>query len=182
MQTYFRDIAINSPKALKLGAFDAFNKLYTLSLEDDFVEIDVFNCSNSFQKVITDNYSYILKLNNEIGDINLNYNVLSGSVTIKTTFNNNVQTHLATIGVGTVTIDRNTLGGDELLIELIPTSPNSEIQITNLCPYSYSFRCCFSCSIRRNRRRKTIQNRFRSGLNNFLQYEDAAPHITNNQV
>ena len=172
MQTYFRDIAINSPKALKLGAFDAFNKLYTLSLEDDFVEIDVFNCSNSFQKVITDNYSYILKLNNEIGDINLNYNVLSGSVTIKTTFNNNVQTHLATIGAGTVTIDRNTLGSDELLIELIPTSPNSEIQITNLCPIPTPLDVVLVVLSDETDAEKTIQNRFRSGLNNFLQYED----------
>lgn len=172
MQTYFRDIAINSPKALKLGAFDAFNKFYTLSLEDDFTKIDVFNCSNSFQKVITDNYSYILKLNNEIGDINLNYNVLYGSVTIKTTFNNSVQTHLATTGTGTVTIDRNTLSSDELLIELIPTTPNSEIQITNLCPIPTPLTIVLVVLGDELDNGKTILNRFRANSNSFLQYED----------
>lgn len=173
MQTYFRNNSIAFRNSKKIGAFDAFNKLYTLSLEQLNNTIDVFNCGNSFQKVLTAPYEYILKLNNQIGDIELNYNVLSGSVTIETTFDNTLYTVVAT-GTGTITIPRNNLDADEILFELTPNNPNTnnEIQITNVCPIPTPLDIVLVVLGDELDNGKTIQNRFRANLNSFLQYED----------
>jgi hypothetical protein len=174
MQTYFRNNSIAFKNSKKIGAFDAYNKLYTLSLEQSNTEIDIFDCGNAFQKVLTANYQYILKLNDQTGSIQLNYNVLSGSITAKTTFNNLIQTNILTVGTGTITILRDTLEADELIVELTPNDVNiiNEISITNLCPVTIPLDVVLVVLSDALDSEQTIQNRFRSGLNNFLQYED----------
>lgn len=174
METYFRNNSIVFRNSKKIGAFDSFNKLYTLSLEETNNVIDIFNCGNSFQKVLTEKYTYILKLNDQIGNIVLNCNVLSGSITVKTTFNNVVQTNTLTTGIATVTVNRNTLDSDELLIELTPNNTNStnEITITNVCPIPIPLDVVLVVVGDELDSGKTIQNRFKANLNNFLQYED----------
>jgi hypothetical protein len=174
METYFRNNSIAFRNSKKIGAFDSFNKLYTLSLQEANNAIDVFNCGNSFQKALTSVYQYILKLNDQTGNITLNCNVLSGSVTIETTFNNIVQTNTFTTGAYTVTINRNTLDSDELLVKLTPTNLNvvNEISITNVCPILIPLDIVLVVVGDDLDSGKTIQNRFKANLNNFLQYED----------
>ena len=174
METYFRNNSIAFRNSKKIGAFDSFNKLYTLSLEQANNAIDIFNCGNSFQKTLTEKYTYVLKLNDQIGNAVLNCNVLSGSVTIKTTFNNVVKTNTFTTGMSVITIDRDTLDSDEVLIELTPNSINStnEIAITNVCPIPIPLDIVLVVLGDELDSGKTIQNRFKANLNNFLQYED----------
>nr|WP_315173585.1 Ig-like domain-containing protein [uncultured Flavobacterium sp.] len=174
MQTYFRNNSIAFKNSKKIGAFDSFNKLYTLSLEQNNTVVDVFDCGNTFQKVITNTYQYILKLNDQTGTITLNYNVLSGNINVKTIFNNTEQLRNITTGSGTISIVRDTLDANELIVELTPNNNTSihEIAITNVCPIATPLDVVLVVLSDELDAEKTIQNRFRSGLNNFLQYED----------
>ena len=174
METYFRNNSIAFRNSKKIGAFDSFNKLYTLSLEQTNNAIDIFNCGNSFQKVLTEKYTYILKLNDQIGNIQLSYNITYASIDIKTTFNNVTQVGTFT-GNGVITINRNTLDSNELLVELMPVQTfgrPAEISITNICSVQIPLDVILVVLGDDLDAGKTIQNRFKSGLNNFLIYED----------
>lgn len=173
LQNYFRNNSINFRNSKKIGAFDAFNKLYTLHFDENEIKTNFANCGESFQRKITENYKYILKLNNQVGDIVLNYNVILGNINIKTKLNNNEQTHTAT-GAGNITIARTSLDFKELIVELTPTNANSvnEIIITNICPLPTPLNIVLVVIGDTDDNTKTILNRFRSNSNSFLQYED----------
>lgn len=173
METYFRNNSITFKNSKKIGAFDSFNKLYTLSLEQKDNTAQIFDCGNSFQKVITEKYSYTLSLNNEIGDIVLTFNVISGGVIVKTKFNNNEVTNTIT-QTSNITIDRNTLIATELFVEITPltTTVKNEILVTNLCPVPIPLSLVLVVIGDVIDKNKTIQNRFRAEKNTFSQYED----------
>ena len=61
-----------------------------------------------------------------------------------------------------------------MIVELTPNNSNSinEIAITNVCPIATPLDIVLVVLSDELDAEKTIQNRFRSGLNNFLQYED----------
>lgn len=173
MSTYFRNLAIAFRNATKIGAFDSFNKLYTLSIGDEPVKLDRFNCGNIFQKILTENYSYILNLNNQIGVISLQYNISLGSINITTTFNNISVLHTGLSGMGTISINRNTLDENELLVAMEVTSGSkTTVSITNLCPVSIPLNIVLVVLGDQLDAGKTILNRFRKNISSFLQYED----------
>jgi len=173
METYFRNNSIAFRNSKKIGAFDTYNKLYTLSLEQNINEINIVNCGDTFQKVITESFKYILKLNNQKGNITLNYNVISGSIIAKTKFNDIEQTNTIT-GSGNIIVNRNTLNTDDFFIELLPTNLNvlNEIIITNLCPLPIPLDIVLVVVGNTYDNGKTILNRFKTNLNAFLEYED----------
>lgn len=171
METYFRDIAINFRNAIKIGSFDTFNKLYTLSIGEEPIRPNYFNCGNQLLKTITEPFSYILNLNNQIGEIILTYKVMSGNVNITTTFNNITETNSNLTGIGSITIDRNTLSENELFITITPNGA-STFEITNICPIPIPLDIVLVVLGDELDAGKTILNRFRTNLNSFFQYED----------
>jgi hypothetical protein len=170
MESYFRNLSIAFRNATKIGAFDTFNKLYTLSIGDEPITLDYFNCDNVFEREITEEYSYILNLNNQIGDITLDYDIV-GDVNITTVFNGATETHDDLTGVGSITIDRDTLDDNELLVTINPNE-DSYITITNICPLPIPLDIVLVVLGDELDTDKTILNRFRSSLNAFLEYED----------
>jgi len=170
MQTYFRNLSINFRNAVKIGAYDAFNKLYTLNIGEEPEIIDYLNYGNSFHKLITEQYSYILRLNNQIGEIQLHY-VVTGNVDINTQFDGIIERHPNLTGTGFITFNRNSLDDNKVIVNIIPNM-NSQIQITNGYPIPIPLDIVLVVLGDENDNGKNIQNRFRTNLNNFLQYED----------
>jgi hypothetical protein len=171
MVSEFRNLAISNRNAIKIGAFDTFNKLYTLHFGDEPITIDYFNCGNVFEKKITEEFSYILNLNNQIGQITLNYEIVSGNVNITTTLNEVTENHDNLTGTGNIVVERNTLNENQLVITITPNS-NSIVKITNLCPMPVPLDIVLVVLGDELDAGKTILNRFRTNLNSFVQYED----------
>lgn len=172
MQSFFRNLAISHRNAIKIGGFDTFNKLYTLSIGDEPVIPNEFNCGNSFSRTITAPFSYTLNLNNQVGEIVLNYNIPSGNVTITTVFNGTSETHEDLTGAGSITIDRDTLDQNELFVTITPNDTPSLVQITNVCPLPTPLEIVLVVLGDELDAGKTILNRFRANLNSFFQHED----------
>jgi hypothetical protein len=182
METHFRNLAITHRNAIKIGSFDTFHKLYTLSIGEEPIQLDYFNCGNIFEKEITESYTYILNLNNQLGDITLNYQITGGSVNITTLFNGVTENHEDLTGTNTVTIDRNTLEENQVIITITPiiviapigneSEPGIYVKITNVCPIPIPLNIVLVVIGDVLEAGKTILNRFRTNLNTFFQYED----------
>jgi hypothetical protein len=170
MVSYFRNIAISNRKALKIGGFDKFNERYTLSIGDEPIRLNYFDCGNVLEREITEEFSYILNLNNQIGEVTLDYNI-TGDVNITTLFNGTTVVNENLTGVGSIVINRDSLEDNQIVITITPNQ-TSYIIITNICPLPVPLDIVLVVVGDVGDAGKTILNRFRTNLNTFLECED----------
>lgn len=134
MADFFRDLTIESYGSKKIGGFDPYKNLYVLSSETPLVPEYSVGCGNVLYKQLTEPFTYTFNLNDLVGDIVLNYEVISGTVDIEVSYDGTTTQELGVSGTGTVTVPRNNLSVDQAVVTITPVSEEAVIQITNVCP------------------------------------------------
>ena len=135
MIDWFRDKFIINPSSKKIGGFDPYFKQYVLSVEDEIPKILQLHCSNIVTKLGRNTpFIYKLKLNDEYGNIVLNYKITSGNASIEVLFNAITTVASNVTGIGSITVSRDTLLIDIARITITPVTPTASYEISNNCP------------------------------------------------
>lgn len=130
---WFRDLTIETYGSKKLGGYDPYKKMYVLHSETPLIPEFNVSCGNVIYREILDTFTYKFYLNNLMGDIVINYNILEGEVAIQTTYNGSASVIPSATGEGTITVERDDLDSNYIEVQIAP-NPTAKIQITNLCP------------------------------------------------
>lgn len=136
MEDWFRDNFIENPNSLKLGQYDPYFDQYTLTLGEEPVSptLEVPCGTELYKSLQTEPFTYILKLNNLEGDIEIPYTVTAGSINITATFNGSDYTTGTVDASGTLSFERDTLLEDEVTVVITPVVSPSEYTLANTCP------------------------------------------------
>lgn len=173
VRNFFRDLFINRTKGKIISGYDPYLDLTTFTIEENVTEIPIYNCGN---EIVKDNvflpFTYTLQLNALTGDIVLNYNITSGTATIKLTHDSVTEVVSGVSGIGNITIKKSDLSKTTASITITPVSESISFSITNNCPIGIPLDIVLVVINDENDLDKTILNRFRSDLNAFIQNED----------
>lgn len=131
---FFRDLTIESFGSKKIGGYDPHKKMYALSSETELTPEFNVGCGNSIYKLIAQPFTYNFNLNDLIGDIVINYEVISGEVDIEVDYDSVITQELGVTTTGTITIPRTNTSILKAVVTLTPVSETAIIQITNICP------------------------------------------------
>lgn len=173
VRNFFRDLFINRTKGKIISGYDPYLDLTTFTIEENVTEIPIYNCGNEIVKDnVSEAFTYTLQLNTLTGDIILNYNITSGSATIQLTHDSVTEVVSGVSGIGTLTIERDTISITTASVTITPVSDSISFSITNNCPIGIPLDIVLVVINDINDSEKTILNRFRSNLNGFIQNED----------
>ena len=167
MVSYFRDMFINNPSSKKLGGYDPYHKKFVLTAEDEDAVIYNLSCGNTITKEITEEFQYVLDLNDLTGEIVLSYNITSGNATIQAEYDGDITVVSNTTGTGTITIEREDLSSDSVLVTVTPVSDSVSLEISNTCPIGSAMKLITIVLADETDLGKTIINRFKRGSGSF---------------
>ena len=136
MGDYFRDEFINTASSKVLGSYDPYFDQYVLTLGDEeslgLLEV---GCGGNMHKIDQSTpFTYILKLNDLLGEVFVNYNITNGVANIHATYNNATYGVNNRSGIGYLNFDRNDLEEDEVLITVTPIGSPIEYDMSHTCP------------------------------------------------
>jgi hypothetical protein len=173
MGDFFRDLFRQQPKSKKVAAFDPYHNQYILSVDDEPATILSLGCDNTiFKKNITTSFTYNLTINDLEGDIVLNYDISLGNATITALFDGDIFVESNVTGLGTITIPRDNLSENIVVITITPVTEIVDFEISNVCPTGIPMKVIeivLSDSLDLN---KTITNRYRWGNSNLFTEND----------
>lgn len=179
MVDYFRDLFIQKPFSKKLGAFDPYHKQFFISVGEEPDRIYELQCGNS---IIKDNvdapFSYNFNINDLVGDIVLNYNIISGNATITALYDGDVFVASNVTGVGNITIPRTNVVQKIVSVTITPVGGAISFEIANICPLGIPLTVVSIVLNDNSDIGKTIINRYRWGGNNFYSEND----LFNNEI
>lgn len=158
LEDWFRDLTMTSYGSKKLGGYDPYKKMYVLHSETPLIPTFNASCGNTIYREITNTFNYTLNLNNLVGDIVLNYNIIEGEVAIQTNYYGNIYSFPGLTGNGSITVPRNDLSSNVLELQIAP-NPTAKIQITNLCPTGVALKMVHIVLCDEEDLNKTIINR-----------------------
>jgi len=173
MLDWWRDLFRLQPNAKMIGAIDPYLKQYVYSVGEEPVRVYELECGNTIVKNNqSEPFTYTLNLNEMIGDIDFNYNITEGNVTIVATYNS-IDTVVSNVtGEGVLTIYRNNLSVDTVTITITPISDAASYEITNLCPVGIAMTIVSMVVNDSGDLTKTINNRFRWSGGAFFNSND----------
>ena len=174
MIDYFRDLFISKPFAKKIGGFDPYHKQYFISFGDEPDRVYNANCGNTIVKNNTSTVlTYILNLNNLVGDIVLNYNITDGNATITALYDGDTSVASNVTGLGSITIPRTDVNLTEVLITVTPVGEDAiSYEISNICPVGIPLKVVEIVLNDDSDTGKTIDNRYRWGGSNYFSTND----------
>jgi hypothetical protein len=173
VKNFIRDLFINRTKGKIISGYDPYLDLTTFTIEENVTEIPIYNCGNEIvKKNVSGPFTYTLKLNELTGDIVLNYNITNGSATIEVNYDGNTQVASGVSGIGTITIERNNITETTATITVTPIVIGINFTIVNNCPIGVPLDIVMVVLNDESENEKTIINRFRSGLNAFIQNDE----------
>lgn len=173
MVDFFRDLFTSNPNSKKIGSYDPYLNQYVLSTENEAVAIYNIECGNTIVKENQNTpFTYTLNLNDLEGNIILNYNITVGNATITGTINGSVSVVSNVTGIGTLTIPRNALNANSLLVAIIPISQVISFEITNICPVGIPMKVVSIVQNDGGDIGKSIINRYRWGTSPFYAETD----------
>ena len=149
MRSWFRDLFIGSSDTQKLGAFDPYMNEYVLSSNEIKIpqEEPAQNCGVKRTITVTqaDPLSFTVNLGETTGVCTISYDIISiasdagatGGITIAEDYQG-TSTFINTLGAGTITFDKNSVGDDDVVVTLTPSSGAGKqtvvLEITVGCP------------------------------------------------
>jgi hypothetical protein len=162
---YFRDKFIKNKTSFKIGGFDPYFKQYILTIQDEVPVLLELECNNSIYKTnIKDVFSYNLNLNNLVGNIVLNYNIINGNATITAIHNGITYVASNVNGIGNITIPRTDLDQDVVFVTITPVSEVITYEIANSCPVGVPMKIVEIIANDTEDLGKNIINRYRWGI------------------
>lgn len=177
MKDYFRDMFRDKPFGKKLGAYDPYFRQYVIFADEEPDRMYEANCGNTLYKANqTEPFTYTLYLNELTGDIVLNYDVTDGEVTISAVHDGTTTTQTGLTGTGNVTITRDNISADTVVITITPTVEPATYQISNVCPLGLAMKIVTLVVGDVGDLTKSIVNRFRWNSGNF--YEENETFLT----
>ena len=120
LTSHFRNLFIKNPTSRKIGGWDPYRKQYVLMVEDDPEKLFETYCGNIIQKMINESFTYIVNINNLLGDFILNYEVLNGAVTISANYDGENYDAENVNASGNITIPRNNLDVSKVYVTVTP--------------------------------------------------------------
>lgn len=177
MKDYFRDMFRDKPFGKKLGAYDPYFRQYVIFADEEPDRMYEANCGNTLYKANqTEPFTYTLYLNELTGDIVLNYDITDGEVTISAVHDGTTTTQTGLTGTGNVTITRDNISADTVVITITPTVEPATYQISNVCPLGLAMKIVTLVVGDVGDLTKSIVNRFRWNSGNF--YEENETFLT----
>jgi len=136
MTDWFRDNFRENQESKKLGGYDPYFDQYTLTLgtqpDSPLLQVD---CGATIYKTLqTEEFVYVLKLNGLEGDIEIPYEVSSGTATITAQFNGSTYQVPVASGTGTLSFERDTLEEELVTITITPVMSPVEYTLSHVCP------------------------------------------------
>jgi hypothetical protein len=108
--------------------------MYVLFNETELIPEYNASCGNTIYKLITDIFTYNFNLNNLVGDIIINYEIISGEVDIDVDYDGVVTEAHGLVSTGSITINRDDITKLIAVITVTPITETAVVQITNVCP------------------------------------------------
>jgi hypothetical protein len=109
MRSWFRDLFLKSFFTEKLGGFDPYMNEYVLSSNANLVPVPALEreCGYVLEQLNTLNtFSFNLNLGTTIGDVNIDYNISSGSLAVSISYNQNLIVNTFISGTGVLTFNK----------------------------------------------------------------------------
>lgn len=135
MRSFFRDEFINNVNNIKIGGYDPFSDEYVLSIKDDTLPISkaVFDCGfNISQQGSSTISEYTVDLGDNVGDVDIDYNVSSGSVLVNVNYNGLTTINQTVTGSGVLSFSKDVLEITNAEVTITPTNATYNINIG--CP------------------------------------------------
>lgn len=178
MKDWFRDVFHNNNKARVIGGIDPYHKLYQITIGDQPQQFLELQCNNTISKYNQNTpFTYKLKLNSLSGDVVLNYNILSGNVTITATFDGETYVKTNVTGTGNLTFERTSLIENIVIITVTPIGGAVNYEIGNTCPLGKELKIVSIILNDSNDIGKTMTNRFRWGSSVFYETNDLFDNV-----
>lgn len=136
MKDWFRDIFRAYKNAKVIGGVDSYSKnTYQISIGDKPLSETEVSCGNTIIKNKQgDPFSYILNLNDNLGEIQVEYSINGSATMIAEIGGQIVATIQVSTGDGDFMIPRNSIEYTQALITIIPYTELIDIELTNICP------------------------------------------------
>lgn len=164
---FFRDLTIEGFGSKKIGGYDPHKKMYALFSETALTPEFNVGCGNVIYKSITSEFIYSFYLNALVGDIVLDYEIISGEVDIEVDYDSSVTQELGATGTGTITIPRTNTSELIATVTITPVSESAVVQITNVCPLGVPLKLIQITLCDEEDLGKTITNRHSWGVSSL---------------
>lgn len=136
LESYFRNLFNKYKKSKKIAGYDPYFNQYIFNFSEIEPNLRQANCGNiiiQYNQIIP--FNYILNLNEIVGDVILNYNILSGNANITAIYDGVTYSASNVNGLGTLTIPRLSDFPDTINISISSADmDNISFEITNICP------------------------------------------------
>ena len=175
MRSWFRDLFIGSGETQKLGAFDPYMNEYVLSSNETKIpqEEPAQNCGVKRTITVTqaDPLSFTVNLGETVGTCTISYDIISiasdagatGGITIAEDYQG-TSTFINTLGAGTITFDKDSVGDDDVVVTLTPSSGAGKqtvvLEITVGCPAAQEITLTTFCTSNAASAGRTIHNQY----------------------
>lgn len=164
---FFRDLTIEGFGSKKIGGYDPHKKMYAMSSETPLTPEFNVGCGNTIYKLITSEFIYTFNLNNLVGDIVFNYDIISGAVDIEVDYDSSITQELGATGIGTITIPRTDITKLTAIVTITPVSESAVVKITNVCPLGTPLKLIQITLADEDDLGKTITNRHSWGVSSL---------------
>ena len=169
MRTWFRDLFNTSFKTQKLGGFDPYMNEYVLSSNDNKLPQEKTCVSCGITKNIkidaANPYNVCHNLGDLVGDVNITYEILEGSITIDAVYDGNTFTTGKVSSSGVLTFDKDSVLQDTTEVSIIG---NGIVNLTVACPDADEITIVMVQVSSNNDSGETIHNEYRWTDNSFI--------------
>lgn len=134
MRTWFRDLFKNSFNTEKLGSYNPFSQVYTLSSNENVLPVMVndISCGRTVSQIASnETIQYNIQFSDIYGEASIDYDFSSGSADLEVIYNNEVVINQNISGQGSVVFDKDSINISEALVKVVPSNAT----------YSITFNC-----------------------------------------
>ena len=135
MRSWFRDQFLGNKDKIHLGGYDPYMNEYVLSLTEGQFEstLENVNCGFSVSQELSSSVLvYSVVLESVTGDVDIDYSVLSGTVTINVVYNGSQVINQTVASNGTLTFSKDQQGFDSCIVTITPNNATYNLQFG--CP------------------------------------------------
>lgn len=136
MESYFRNLFNRFKKSKKIAGFDPYFKQYFFNFSETENNVAQANCGSTIiQYNSVEPFTYVLNLNEIIGDVILNFDISAGNADVVAIYDNTTYEELNVSGIGSLNIPRIDDFPDTIEITITPIgSTPISFEIMNVCP------------------------------------------------
>lgn len=167
MDTWFRDLFIESGNTQKLGGYDPYMDEYVLSSNEDLLpsvtQCEECGSSNTFTVTAGTNATYCVDAGELVGDVVIAYNVVSvtDTITLQATYDSGTVTTGAVSTSGTLTVSKDNVNESQIDLTLSSSSGTAVVEIFVPCPAAEDITIVQVCVTDNAEAGTTVHNEYR---------------------